>query len=96
MTYEEKVKQVFETFGYANQRRKLVEEINEFNDEVLLFEKGIGNIKTLEEEFRDVNVVLDGFREFYEILKELDQEYKEFKVDRTLDRAANGYYKIKV
>lgn len=94
MTYEEKVKQVFETFGYANQRRKLVEEVNEFNDEVLLFEKGIGDIKKVEEEFRDVNVVLDGFREFYEILKELDQEYKEFKVDRTLDRAKDGYYKI--
>lgn len=92
MTYEEKVKKVFETFGYANQRVKLVEEVNEFNDEVLLFEKGIGDIKKLEDEFRDINVVLDGFREFYEILKELDQEYKEFKADRTLDRAESGYY----
>ncbi len=92
MSYEEKVKQIFETFGYAEQRRKLVEEVNEFNDEVLLFEKGIGNIEKLEEEFRDINVVLDGFRAFYEILKELDQEYKEFKADRTLDRIESGYY----
>jgi ATP-dependent helicase/DNAse subunit B len=93
MSYEEKVEQIFETFGYAKQRRKLAEEVDEFNDEVLLFEKGIGDIEKVEEEFRDINVVLDGFREFYEILKELDQEYKEFKVDRTLDRIENGYYK---
>lgn len=92
MTYKEKVKQIFEMFGYAKQRRKLVEEVNEFNDEVLLFEKGIGDIKALEEEFRDINVVLDGFREFYEILKELDQEYKDFKADRTLKRIESGYY----
>lgn len=93
MTYEEKVKQIFETFGYKKQRRKLAEEVDEFNDEVLLFEKGIGDIEALEEEFRDINVVLDGFREFYEILKELDQEYKEYKADRTLDRIESGYYK---
>ena len=93
MTYEEKVKKIFKKFGYAKQRRKLAEEVDEFNDEVLLFEKGIGDIGKLEEEFRDINVVLDGFREFYEILKELDQEYKEFKADRTLDRIENGYYK---
>ena len=94
MTYEEKVKQIFETFGYKKQRRKLAEEVDEFNDEVLLFEKGIGDIEKLEEEFRDINVVLDGFREFYEILKELDQEYKNFKADRTLKRVEDGYYKI--
>lgn len=93
MTYEEKVKKIFETFGYAKQRRKLAEEVDEFNDEILLFENGIGNIEKIEEEFRDINVVLDGFREFYEILKELDQEYKEFKANRTLDRIESGYYK---
>lgn len=93
MTYEEKVKQIFETFGYKEQRKKLAEEVDEFNDEVLLFENGIGDIEKLEEEFRDINVVLDGFREFYKILKELDQEYKTFKADRTLKRIENGYYK---
>lgn len=93
MTYEEKVKQIFETFGYKEQRRKLAEEVDEFNDEVLLFENGVGDIEKLEEEFRDINVVLDGFREFYEILKELDQEYKTFKADRTLKRIESGYYK---
>ena len=47
MTYEEKVKKIFKTFGYKKQRRKLVEEVDEFNDEILLFENGIGDIEKI-------------------------------------------------
>lgn len=93
MTYEEKIQFIFEYFGYDQQRRKLIEETIEFTDEVLLFEKGIGDIKKVEEEFRDINVVLDGFRVIYEILIEEDEDAKNYKVDRTIDRINSGYYK---
>lgn len=92
VTYEDKVQFIFNYFGYETQRRKLLEEVMEFLDEVMKFENGTGDIKKVEEEFRDVNVVLDGFRQEYEILVSEDMETKTEKADRTIDRIRRGYY----
>jgi NTP pyrophosphatase (non-canonical NTP hydrolase) len=58
---------IFNYFGYETQRRKLIEEVNEFLDEILLFEKGVGDIKNVEEEFADVIVLLEQFKTVYEL-----------------------------
>lgn len=83
---------IFNYFGYETQRRKLVEEVNEFLDEILLFEKGIGDIKNIEEEFADVIVLLEQFREVYELSNcELAQNEAD-KIYRTKKRIRAGYY----
>ncbi len=90
--WKEDCLKVFEYFGYVTQRRKLVEEVDELNDEVLLFEKGIGDIKDLKQELADCYILLKQFKEHYEITdEELLLEIRG-KLDRTLKRIEEGYY----
>ncbi len=90
--YKEDCLKIFEHFGWENQRRKLAEEVNELNDEVLLFEKGIGNINDLKEELADCYILLKQFKEAYEITdEELILEVRA-KLNRTLERIESGYY----
>lgn len=84
---------IFKYFGYENQRRKLVEEINELNDEILLFEKGIGDIQDLKEELADCYILLKQFKEYYEITDEELMVIIRYKLNRTLERIEGGYYK---
>ena len=83
---------IFNYFGYETQRRKLVEEVNEFLDEILLFEKGIGDIKKVEEELVDIFILLNQFYDYYEMEdEELILVTKE-KIKRTKERIRAGYY----
>lgn len=84
--------EIFNYFGYETQRRKLIEEVNEFLDEILLFEKGIGDIEKIEEEMADIVVLLEQFIRVYEL-----DEYKMIliekqKEERTKERIRAGYY----
>lgn len=83
---------IFNYFGYETQRRKLIEEVNEFLDEILLFEKGVGDIKKVEEEMADIVVLLEQFIRVYEL-----DEYKLINIEkqkekRTIERIRAGYY----
>jgi NTP pyrophosphatase (non-canonical NTP hydrolase) len=83
---------IFNYFGYETQRRKLVEEVTEFIDEILLFEKGIGDIEKVEEEMADIIVLLEQFIRVYEL-----DEYKMILIEkqkekRTKERIRTGYY----
>lgn len=83
---------IFNYFGYETQRRKLIEEVNEFLDEILLFEKGIGDIKKIEEEFADIDLLLTQFKLFYELDGyEIENTIKS-KLYRTKERIRAGYY----
>lgn len=84
---------IFDYFGYENQRRKLVEEIDELNDEILLFEKGIGDIKDLKEELADCYILLKQIKSYYEITDEELLVVMRYKLNRTLERIEGGYYR---
>ncbi len=90
--WKEDCLKIFEHFGYENQRRKLAEEVNELTDEILLFEKGIGDIKDLKGELADVYILLKQIKENYEITDEELMLEIRAKINRTLERIESGYY----
>jgi NTP pyrophosphatase (non-canonical NTP hydrolase) len=83
---------IFNYFGYETQRRKLIEEVNEFLDEILLFEKGIGDIEKVEEEMADIVVLLEQFKTVYELSSYELENIVEDKIYRTKERIRAGYY----
>jgi NTP pyrophosphatase (non-canonical NTP hydrolase) len=83
---------IFNYFGYETQRRKLIEEVNEFLDEILLFEKGIGDIKKIEEEFADIDLLLTQFKLVYDLDGYEIENTVENKLYRTKERIRAGYY----
>lgn len=83
---------VFDYFGYENQRRKLIEEIHELNDEILLYERGQGNIEDIITETADVLNILKGFMIEYDITADELREKMKIKMDRTNKRIDSGYY----
>lgn len=89
----EKRKQIIDYFGYEPQRRKLVEEVHELNDEILLFERGIGDIDNIIEEMADISNIMIEFMLEYEITNEEITKIADKKVDRTIERINSGYYK---
>lgn len=90
--WQEDYLKIFNYFGYKTQRRKLVEEVNELNDEVLLLEKGSGDIKDLKEELADVYILLKQIKEHYEITDKELMLVIRAKLNRTLERIESGYY----
>ena len=92
LTNDKVYQKVFNYFGYENQRRKLTEEVQELNDAILLYEKGIGDIKDVIEELGDIYNVISGFVIEYDIgIEELETTMRN-KMDRTLKRIDSGYY----
>ncbi len=89
---KKKYEKVFDYFGYENQRRKLTEEVQELNDEILLYEKGIGKIEDVITETADVLNILKGFMIEYDITADELREKMEIKMDRTIKRIDSGYY----
>lgn len=82
---QDKLLKIINHYGIDNQRRRLQEEVTELLDEILLFEKGIGDINNIISEMADVSILLWQFQEYYEI-KDLELlEVRDFKVNRTLD-----------
>lgn len=92
--WKDELIKIFEYFGYEKQRRKLVEEVNELNDEILLFEEGIGDIKKIREELADAFILLNQFKRYYEIEDEELLMVTRAKINRTLDRIESGYYAV--
>lgn len=90
--WKDELIKIFEHFGYEKQRRKLVEEVNELNDEILLFEKGNGDIKKIKEELADTFILLNQFKRYYEIKDEELLLVTRAKINRTLERIEEGYY----
>lgn len=96
----EKLKTIFEHFGYKNQLKKLNEEcyeaIESINDyETELENKPFPNEETWEhivEEIADLEVVLSQFKMVYGIPKSKIEDMQEFKIQRTIDRINNGEY----
>lgn len=92
LTNDKAYQKVFNYFGYENQRRKLTEEVQELNDAILLYEKGIGDIKDVIEELGDIYNVISGFVIEYDIgIEELETTMRN-KMNRTLKRIDSGYY----
>lgn len=85
--------QIFDYFGYENQRRKLVEETQEVNDSILLYEKGEGDIKDVIEEIGDLLNVINGFIAAYDIEVSEISDSMTNKLTRTIYRINSGYYK---
>lgn len=79
-------------FGVSNQQRKLQEEVFEFQEAIIKYESGFGDIKEVEEEFVDVISILRQFKEHYQLnpLNVLLMGIKKKK--RTLKRMESGYY----
>lgn len=92
MNEKENFKKIFNYFGYENQRRKLNEEVQELNDAILLYEKGIGDIENVIEEISDIKNVLESFKAKYDITENEIRKNRQYKVDRTIDRINSGYY----
>lgn len=83
---------VFDYFGYDNQRRKLVDEAVELSDEILLYEKGIGDINNIIAEMSDVLNVMQQFILEYEISTQEIENVADDKMKRTVKRIGDGYY----
>ena len=90
---EEKYKKVFDYFGYENQRRKLNEEVQELNDEIMLYEMGEGDIKNVINEMGDVCNIIREFMFAYDISEEEITSSMNYKINRTIERINNNYYK---
>lgn len=90
-----KYQKIFNYFGYENQRSKLTEEAQELSDEILLYEKGIGDINKIIEEMADLRNILLGFILEYDIHPEEINNIMDIKLDRTIERINCGYYENK-
>lgn len=81
--------EIINFYGIPHQLKKLSEEVYEFQEAVLM---DYGNEECLEhiiEEFADIQVLLDQFKEFYEIDDEKIEDNKIIKINRTLERIKN-------
>lgn len=86
MNVKQSAIKIFHHFGSDNQKRKLVEEVYEFLEALILYENGIGDIKHVVEEFADMKFILLQFKEDLEITEQEEFDHILFKADRTLKR----------
>ena len=83
----DKLFKIFSHFGYRKQLRKFNEECYELTEAMLDNDK-----EHIKEEIADVQVLLNQFKELYEIYDDEIVEIMEHKIDRTLERIKAGYY----
>lgn len=88
MTTNEKLFKIFSHFGYRKQLKKFSEECYELTEAMLDNDK-----EHIKEEIADVQVLLNQFKELYKIQDSEIVNIMEQKIDRTLDRIEEGYYK---
>ena len=82
----------FESLPDGDQRRKLNEEHQELEDELLLFDKGVGDIDCVIKEIADNLILIFQHAYFLDITdSEIKSALKE-KLSRTLHRKAIKYY----
>lgn len=97
---EEKLKKIIKHYGTRNQLKKLVEEVFEFVEAVIDYENDwessdttIGIIEQdkehINEEYSDINVVLEQFAVYLGIDKNKSKEKMEYKTNRQLRRMKN-------
>ena len=75
------LKDIFHYFGYKNQKEKLLEEIEEFQNAEHLSENEL-------EELCDIWIVISGIL----ITTDRSEEIIQYKINRTLERIEKGYY----
>ena len=84
-----------ETLGQGSQHKQLSSEVHEFNEQCILFDHGVGDIKDVIEEMADVFELMLQHIYKYEITScELSQAILK-KHLRTEERKRNGYYERK-
>lgn len=82
---EDKLK-IINYYGIRNQLKKLSEEVYEFQEAVLMDDSGEEALKHIIEEYADVELVLEQFKEYYELNNVDIVEIKVKKAIRTLER----------
>lgn len=82
---DEKLK-IINYYGIRNQLKKLSEEVYEFQEAVLMDDSGEEALKHIIEEYADVELVLEQFKEYYELNNVDIVEIKVKKAIRTLER----------
>ena len=101
---KEDLLKIIEHFGVNNQQRKLQEEVFELN-EAITEKKYIDNGELHEigiskeyywghvcEEIADCYILLEQFRNYYDISDKAIKHSMEIKINRTLERIESGYY----
>lgn len=100
----EKLLKIIETFGLNKQLKKFNEESYELIEAIrdceeenrmhnFIFEEVRQDyLKHIAEEMADCYVLLNQFKEYYDIDDVELEELIEYKVNRTLERIENGYY----
>ena len=85
---KEKEKQIIEHYGVIPQLKYMQTEMFEFIEAVI--EREIQDIKPLdkhiEEEYADLTMMLEQFKEYYNLNEESIQKIKEQKIERQLER----------
>lgn len=85
---EDKLK-IINHYGIRPQLKKLSEEVYEFQEAVLMDDNSEEALDHIIEEFADVELIMDQFKEFFEIDHTKVSEQKVFKLMRTLERIKN-------
>lgn len=84
--------EIIKHFGAKHQLKKINEECYEFIESVIDYENNEGTKDHIEEELADIMVVLSGYIKLYDLDKENIKRMIDYKLDRTIERIANGYY----
>lgn len=82
---DEKLK-IINHYGIRNQLKKLSEEVYEFQEAILMDDDSEECLEHIIEEYADIEVILDQFKEYYELDYSEIAQQKVFKIMRTLER----------
>lgn len=99
---KEKLLKIIKFYGVNNQQRKLMEEIFELQEAIFEYENSGWDFSDedcedierdykyhIAEEIADVQVMLNQFKEYYEITDEQIEGIMNYKIDRQLERIKN-------
>lgn len=100
---KEKERQIINYYGVIPQLKYMQTEMFEFIDAVLAYEnqvpycdriwdKNLINYfkKHIEEEYADLTMMLEQFKEYYHLNEDYIQRIKDYKIERQLDRIKNA------
>lgn len=77
---------IFNHYGQSNQLRKLIEEVLEFYEAVILNDGSIEALKHIEEEYGDIENVMDQFRYALALNYKNIVNSRVYKINRQLER----------
>lgn len=78
--------EIINYYGIRKQLKKLSEEVYEFQEAILMDDSGEEALEHIVEEYADVELILEQFKEYYELNNEDIAEMKVKKAMRTLER----------